>query len=247
MPAETCVLVIEDDPSLRRSLAATLKAAGYRAIEAEDLAGAHRAMAHYRPALLLLDLGLPDGDGLTFIATLRETTLTPIVVITARNAEHMKVAAFDAGADDYVTKPFGVEELLARVRAALRHAVQTGGSEPAIKTGDLQIDLATRIVRKSGRDIDLTPKEYEILALLAARIGKVVRHRDILKAVWGDENADVQYLRVYMSQLRAKIEPDRSAPIYLIAETGVGYRLAQHATPSIADSNRGIEPRQSGG
>jgi two-component system, OmpR family, KDP operon response regulator KdpE len=230
MPAETCILIVEDDPSLRRSLSATLKAAGYKPVDAETLAAAGRAMAHYRPALVLLDLGLPDGDGLTFIAKLREGALTPIVVITARDAEAMKVAALDAGADDYVTKPFGVEELLARIRAALRHAVQAAGVIPVIRTGDLHIDLATRIVTERGTPIDLTPKEYEILALLAARMGKVVRHRDLLKAVWGSETADIQYLRVYMSQLRAKLEIDPSAPRYILSEPGVGYRLMQNGS-----------------
>ncbi|MGD9979294.1 MAG: response regulator [Hyphomonadaceae bacterium] len=229
MPAEICVLVVEDDLSLRRSLVATLKTAGYKAVEADDLTGASRAMAHYRPALVLLDLGLPDGDGLGFITELRASALTPIVVITARDAESMKVAALDAGADDYVTKPFGVDELLARLRAALRHGVQAAGAEPMIRTGALQIDLAKRTVTERGREIELTPKEYEILAFLAAHIGKVVRHRDILKAVWGRESADVQYLRVYMSQLRSKLEPNPSSPTYLISETGVGYRLVQLA------------------
>jgi two-component system KDP operon response regulator KdpE len=220
-------LIVEDDPSLRRSLSATLKAAGYKPVEAETLAGATRALAHYRPALVLLDLGLPDGDGLGFIARLRQSALTPLVVITARDAEAMKVAAFDAGADDYVTKPFGVDELLARIRVALRHAVQAAGAEPVVRTGDLNIDLATRTVTERGRPIDLTPKEYEILALLSVHLGKVVRHRDLLKAVWGSEAADVQYLRVYVSQLRGKIEPNPSTPKYVVSEPGVGYRLVQ--------------------
>ncbi len=227
MPAETIVLIVEDDASLRRSLAATLKAADYKPIEADTLAAAERAIAHYRPALILLDLGLPDGDGVDFVAKLRQSALTPVVVITARDAEAMKVAALDAGADDYVTKPFGVDELLARMRAALRHAVQARGAEPVVRTGALEINLATRIVRLAGAEIDLTPKEYEILALLAAQAGKVARHRDVLKAVWGSESADMQYLRVYVRQIRAKIEADPSAPRYLVSEAGVGYRLAQ--------------------
>jgi two-component system KDP operon response regulator KdpE len=226
MPAEACALVVEDDPSLRRSLAATLKAAGYRAVEASDLSEAIRAMAHYRPAIILLDLGLPDGDGLSLITTVRREGLTPIVVISARDAETMKVAALDAGADDYVTKPFGVEELLARIRAALRHAVQAAGAEPVVTTGDLQIDLGARIVRLRGAEVELTPKEYEILALLARQIGKVARHAAILKCVWGSEHADVQYLRVYISQLRAKLEAEAGIPRYIISEPSVGYRLA---------------------
>jgi len=225
MSAEPCVLVVEDDRSLRLSLSTTLRAAGYKAVEAESLADANRAIAHYRPNLVLLDLGLPDGDGLAFIAKLRQDALTPIVVITARDAEAMKVAALDAGADDYITKPFGVDELLARIRAALRHAVQAAGAAPVVRTGELEINLATRTVTERGRDVDLTPKEYEILALLASHLGNVVRHRDLLKAVWGSETADIQYLRVYMSQLRAKLEIDPSSPEYIISEPAVGYRL----------------------
>lgn len=226
MSIETIALVVEDDPSLRRSLAATLKAAGYRAVEVGNLSEAKRAIAHYRPSIILLDLGLPDGDGLTLVSAVRRDGFTPILVISARDAEAMKVAALDAGADDYVTKPFGVDELLARVRAALRHAVQAAGAEPIVTTGDIQIDLGARIVRLRGEDVDLTPKEYEILALLARQIGKVARHAAILKAVWGSEHADVQYLRVYISQLRAKLEAEASTPRYIISEPAIGYRLA---------------------
>lgn len=227
MPAETTVLIIEDDRSLRRSLFATVKAAGYKPVEAESMGEGRRMIAHHRPALILLDLGLPDGDGLQFIKALRETALTPIVVLTARDAEQMKVAALDAGADDYVTKPFGIDELLARMRTALRHAVQVSGSEPVVTTGELRIDLATRIVSLAGSKVDLTPKEYEILATLASQLGRVVRHRELLKAVWGSEMADIQYLRVYMGQLRSKIESDASSPRYILSEPGVGYRLSQ--------------------
>ncbi len=225
MSAEACVLVVEDDPSLRRSLATTLKAAGYRAVEAGGVAEAIRAIAHHRPAAILLDLGLPDGDGLELIAAVRREGFTPIVVISARDAEAMKVSALDAGADDYVTKPFGVDELLARVRSALRHAVQAAGAEPVVSTGDLKIDLAARVVRLRGTEVELTPKEYDILAVLAAQVGKVVRHGAILKAVWGSERADVQYLRVYIGQLRAKLETKSGDPKYIISEPAVGYRL----------------------
>lgn len=225
MSAEACALIVEDDPSLRRSLSATLKAAGYRTVEAATLAEASRANAHHRPAVILLDLGLPDGDGIGFIKTIRSVSLTPIVVLSARDAEAMKVAALDAGADDYVTKPFGVEELLARLRAGLRHAVQAGGTPPLVRSGELEIDLAARVVRRRGAEIDLTPKEYEILALLAANAGKVVRHATILKSVWGSERADIQYLRVYVGQLRAKLENDPSAPRHIVSDPGVGYRL----------------------
>jgi two-component system KDP operon response regulator KdpE len=168
MSAEICALIVEDDPAFRRSLSTTLKAAGYRVVEAGALAEATRAIAHHRPAVVLVDLGLPDGDGLSLIAAIRSDAWTPIVVISARDAEAMKVTALDAGADDYVTKPFGVDELLARVRAALRHGVQSSGAPPTIHTGALAIDLAARVVRLSGNEIDLTPKEYAILAHLAA-------------------------------------------------------------------------------
>lgn len=225
MPVEATILAVEDDAALLRSLVVTLKAAGYAAVGAESLAEARRARAHYKPAAILLDLGMPDGDGFAFIGEVRASDLTPIVVVTARDAEALKVRALDAGADDYVTKPFGLEELLARLRAALRHAVQAGGSASLVQTGPLQVDLAARVVRRDGAEIDLSPKEFEILALLAARLGKVVRHQDLLKAVWGSERADIQYLRVYVSQLRAKLERTTGEPRLIVSDPGVGYRL----------------------
>ncbi len=231
MPSETRILVVEDDPSLRRSLTATLKAAGYRGIEAGTLSEAQRALAHHKPHLILLDLGLPDGDGVDFIAVLRREALTPIVVLSARGAEAMKVAALDAGADDYVTKPFGVDELLARIRAGFRHGLQTKGAAPLVRTGELEIDLAAHVVRRAGAEVALSPKEFEILAVLAERLGAVVRHQELLKAVWGSERADIQYLRVYLGQLRAKLEPDPANPRYLLSDPGVGYRLFVHVPP----------------
>ncbi|HRK63463.1 MAG TPA: response regulator [Terricaulis sp.] len=228
MRGETRILVVEDDPSLRRSLAATLEAAGYRGFEAGSVAEAQRALAHHKPHLILLDLGLPDADGLEFIVALRREALTPVVVLSARGAEAMKVAALDAGADDYVTKPFGVDELLARIRAGFRHGLQTKGAAPVVRTGDLEIDLAAHIVRRAGAEVALSPKEFEILAVLAERLGAVVRHKELLKAVWGSERADIQYLRVYLGQLRAKLEPDPANPRYLLSDQGVGYRLFLH-------------------
>ncbi|MFO1018246.1 MAG: response regulator transcription factor [Hyphomonadaceae bacterium] len=225
MATEMTILVVEDDASLRRSLEMTLKAAGYVAVGVGTLADARRMRAHYKPKAILLDLGLPDGDGLDFIRWVRADDLTPIVVLTARDSEALKVHALDTGADDYVTKPFGLEELLARLRAALRHAVQVGGSAPMVRTGPLEIDLAGRVVRRSGREVELSPKEFEILALLASRLGKVVRHQDLLKTVWGSERADIQYLRVYIGQLRAKLEQNPSKPVLLVSDPGVGYRL----------------------
>lgn len=229
MATEATILIVEDDASLRRSLEMTLKAAGYAVVGVGALAEARRMRAHYKPQVVLLDLGLPDGDGLDFIGAVRAEDLTPIVVLTARDAEALKVRALDAGADDYVTKPFGLEELLARLRAALRHAVQTAGSAPLVRTGALEIDLAARVVRREGLEIELSPKEFEILAVLAAQIGKVVRHRDLLKAVWGSERADIQYLRVYIGQLRAKLETHPARPALLVSDPGVGYRLIADA------------------
>lgn len=223
MATEATILVVEDDASLRRSLEMTLKAAGYVAVGVGTFSEARRMRAHYKPQAILLDLGLPDGDGLEFISTVRADALTPIVVLTARDAEALKVRALDIGADDYVTKPFGLEELLARLRAALRHAVQAAGSAPVVHTGPLEIDLAARVVRRDGREIELSPKEFELLALLASRLGNVVRHQELLKAVWGSERADIQYLRVYVGQLRAKLGLVET-PL-LVSDPGVGYRL----------------------
>lgn len=225
MAADATILVVEDDASLRRSLQMTLKAVGYVVVGVGTLAEARRMRAHYKPQAILLDLGLPDGDGLDFVAAVRADNLTPIVVLTARDAEALKVRALDAGADDYVTKPFGLNELLARLRAALRHAVQAGGSVPVVRTGTLEIDLGARVVRRGGREVELSPKEFEILAMLASQLGKVVRHQDLLRSVWGAERSDIQYLRVYVGQLRAKLEENPSRPILIVSDPGVGYRL----------------------
>lgn len=230
MATEATILVVEDDASLRRSLEVTLKAAGYVVVGVGTLADARRMRAHYRPQAILLDLGLPDGDGLDLIYAVRADDLTPIVVLTARDAEPLKVCALDAGADDYVTKPFGLDELLARLRAALRHAVQAAGSAPLVRTGPLEIDLGARVVRRDGIEIELSPKEFEILAVLTSRLGKVVRHQELLKAAWGSERSDIQYLRVYVSQLRAKLENDPQRPALIVSDHGVGYRLM--AVPS---------------
>lgn len=225
MATEATILVVEDDASLRRSLEMTLKAAGYGVVGVGTLSEAKRMRSHYKLHAILLDLGLPDGEGLDFIGSVRACDLTPIVVLTARDAETLKVRALDAGADDYVTKPFGLEELLARLRAALRHAVQATGTVPVVRTGSLEVDLAARVVRRGGCEVELSPKEFEILAVLASRLGKVVRHQDLLKAVWGSPRADIQYLRVYIGQLRAKLENDPSRPSLLVSDPGVGYRL----------------------
>ena len=225
------ILVVEDDASLNAALAATLKAAGYRPVSARSAAEGLRWFAHYAPDLVLLDLGLPDRDGLTVIAELRgrkpqEGGQTPIVVLSAREAPAMKVEALDLGADDYVQKPFGVEELLARIRAGLRHGVQARGSAPMVRTGDLSIDLGLRRVTKGAETLKLSPKEYDLLAELAVNLGHTVGHKDLLRAVWGSERADIQYLRVYVGQLRQKLGSFGEEPL-LVSEAGVGYRLAE--------------------
>ncbi len=214
------LLLVEDDNALRAALAATLKAAGYQVVAAGTAAEGLRWFAHYRPDLVLLDLGLPDRDGLAVIREIRTRSLVPIIVLSAREAEAMKVDALDLGADDYIQKPFGIEELLARIRAGLRHGVQARGSEPVVQAGDLVIDMGRRLVTRGGRPISLSPKEYDLLCELALRRGTVVTHSDLLRAVWGAGRADIQYLRVYIGQLRRKLGADR-----LKATPGVGYSL----------------------
>jgi two-component system, OmpR family, KDP operon response regulator KdpE len=214
------VLIVEDDASLNAALAATLKAAGYRPVTARSAAEGLRWFAHYSPDLVLLDLGLPDRDGLTVIAQVRERSTVPILVLSAREAEAVKVEALDLGADDYIAKPFGLDELLARIRAGLRHGVQVRGSAPVVVAGDVEIDMGRRAVRRGDEEIKLTPKEYDLLCELALNLGRPVSHRELLAAVWGNERADIQYLRVYMGQLRHKLGTDRINSIQ-----GVGYQL----------------------
>jgi two-component system KDP operon response regulator KdpE len=219
------ILVVEDDASLNAALAATLKAAGFRPVTARTAAEGLRWFSHYAPDLVLLDLGLPDRDGLSVITAIREKGQTPIVVLSARDAQAMKVEALDLGADDYVQKPFGVEELLARLRAGLRHGVQARGSAPVVRTGDLEIDLGLRRVTKGRETLSLSPKEYDLLAELAVNLGRTVSHKDLLRSVWGSERADIQYLRVYVGQLRQKLGAASGEPL-LVSDPGVGYRLA---------------------
>ncbi|RAK50816.1 response regulator transcription factor [Phenylobacterium deserti] len=216
------ILVVEDDPSLSAALIATLKAAGHRPVPARTAAEGVRWLAHYRPDLVLLDLGLPDRDGLSVLRDVRGRGATPVIVLSARHAEAVKVEALDLGADDYVAKPFGVDELLARIRAALRHGVQVKGSAPVVVSGDLVIDLARRTVSKAREPVKLSPKEYDLLSELALAIGRPVGHAALLEAVWGSERADIQYLRVYIGQLRQKLGAEM-----VLSEPGVGYRLAQ--------------------
>jgi two-component system, OmpR family, KDP operon response regulator KdpE len=222
---QVTILIVEDDPPIRRLLRATLGAHDYRVLEAPTGSDALSAMRHHRPDLVLLDLGLPDIDGQALIARIREISPLPIVVLSSRGDEGAKVAALDAGADDYVTKPFGADELMARLRAALRHRLQQQGAEKSFVSGDLSIDLVRRLVRRGAEDIKLSPKEYDILEQLAIHAGKVLTHRHLLREVWRDESVDPQYLRVYVRQLRQKVETDPSSPSHVLTEPGVGYRL----------------------
>jgi len=225
---EPLVLVVEDEPQMRRFLRATLTTHGYRLVEAETAReGISQATAH-NPDLVLLDLGLPDGDGLDVTRQLRGWTVVPIIVLSARGQESDKIDALDAGADDYLTKPFGAGELLARMRVALRHAARLtqDAVEPIFELGDLRVDLARRQVRRAGAEVHLTPIEYKLLVTLIKNAGKVITHRQLLREVWGPNAANQNhYLRVYMAQLRQKLEADSARPRYLVTEPGVGYRL----------------------
>jgi two-component system KDP operon response regulator KdpE len=222
------VLVVEDERQMRRFVSITLAANDYVVIEAETAAEGIRQASAYTPDVVLLDLGLPDTDGLELVARIREWSSMPIIVISARGKEDDKVRALDAGADDYVTKPFGASELLARIRVALRHAARPAESATAVvKIGeDVQVDLVKRLVVVRGEEMHLTPIEYKLLALLVKHAGMVVTHRHMLEQVWGPGHAhQMQYLRVYMTQLRHKLERVPAHPKHLVTEAGVGYRL----------------------
>ncbi len=219
------ILVVDDEPAIRRYLKTSLTAQDWQVAEVEDGETALATIKRDPPDLLVLDLGLPGMDGLDVIRTLRETGSTlPIVVLSVRSDEAGKVSALDLGADDYVTKPFGIEELLARIRTALRHRLQQEGEKPVFRSGDFTMDLVRRIVTARGEDVKLTPREYDLLRLLVSHAGKVLTHRYILKEVWGTET-DVQYLRIYIRTLRQKLEADPEQPELIVTEQGVGYRL----------------------
>jgi len=222
----TVVLLIEDEIPMRRFLRAALDAHEYQLIEAGTARDGLAQAASRNPDLILLDLGLPDGDGIEVTRRLREWTRRPIIVLSARGQDADKIAALDAGADDYLTKPFSVGELLARMRVALRHAALGAVEEPVFEAGELRIDRAHRVVTVRGEEIHLTPTEYRLLLVLAGHAGKVLTHRHLLKEVWGvGRTGQAHYLRVYMAQLRGKIEQDPARPVYLKTEPGVGYRL----------------------
>jgi two-component system KDP operon response regulator KdpE len=222
------VLLIEDEMQMRRFLRVILESEGYRLVESEKAADGLIQAATRNPDVVLLDLGLPDLDGLEVIRRLRAWSQVPVIVISAREQEHDKVTALDSGADDYLTKPFGVEELLARIRAAIRHAQRrNAGSEESVFTTDtLRVDFSKRQVFVADREIHLTPLEYKLLLVLVRNAGRVLTHRQLLKEVWGPSYIEhTQYLRVYMTQLRHKLEKDPARPRFLINEPGVGYRF----------------------
>ena len=218
------VLVIDDEPPIRKLLRMGLAAQGYQTTEAANGKAALELLAD-GPDLVILDLGLPDVEGLELLRTIRERNdKVPIVVLSSRSDERAKVEALDFGADDYLTKPFGMDELLARMRAALRHQLQVHGERPIFRLGDLSVDLVRRIVRLRDEEVKLSPKEYELLRVLVQHAGKVLTHRFLLGELW-DPLTDAQDLRVYVRQLRQKIETDPERPQYLLTETGIGYRL----------------------
>ena len=219
------ILVVDDEPAIRRFLRTSLTAQGYQIIEAETAKAALESLRRNSPDVLVLDLGLPDRDGFEVIQELRGAgSALPIIVLSSRADEAGKVRALDLGADDYVTKPFGVDELLARLRAALRHKLQQQGEHPIFRVRDLAVDLVRRIVTVKDAEVKLTPREYDLLRLLVAHAGKVLTHKFILREVWGTET-DVQYLRIYIRTLRQKVEANPDQPQLIQTEQGEGYRL----------------------
>jgi two-component system, OmpR family, KDP operon response regulator KdpE len=229
MPYEPLILVVEDDPPIRKFIVAGLSSQQYRLIEVDRATSALSQAASHVPDVIILDLGLPDRDGVEVIAELRNWSRIPIIVVSARGQERIKVEALDAGADDYLTKPFGVAELLARVRVALRHTASRTADMPGtgeFRIGDLVVNLNSRMVTIGDREVHLTPTEYRLVTVLIRHAGRVVTHDLLLTEVWGPaRSGETQYVRVFMANLRRKLEPDPARPRYLLTEVGVGYRL----------------------
>jgi two-component system, OmpR family, KDP operon response regulator KdpE len=227
MTAKTRVLVVDDEPAILRFLQPALVANDYEVMTAGTVADATKRIASEAPNAVVLDLGPPDGDGKEVIRTVRQWSDVPIVVLSARDREAEKIEALDLGADDFINKPFGVGELLARLRTAMRHRMQRHAEIPVLKLGDLEIDSVRRRVVRAGQEIKLTPKEFELLSLLARHAGAVITHKQVLAAVWGPAHTeDTQYLRVYIGHLRQKIEDNPDDPKIIITEPGIGYRIA---------------------
>jgi two-component system KDP operon response regulator KdpE len=224
--ASANILVVDDEPQIRRFLRLALETHGYAVIEAATAEAALRAALTRRPDLVVLDLGLPDREGFDVLAALREWSQIPVLVLSVRAREEEKVRAFELGADDYVVKPFGMGELLARIGAAMRRAASDRPAQPVFQVGGLEVDLGRRIVRVDNAEVRLSPKQYRLLQMLVVNAGKVVTHRQLLNEVWGAAHVDdIQYLRVFMRKLRDRIETEPSRPRYLLTELGVGYRL----------------------
>lgn len=227
--ATPIALVIDDEPQIRRLLRVTLEGNDYRVLEAATAQDGLLQAAQGRPDAVLLDLGLPDLDGVTVLKRLREWSHVPVIILSVRDREDDKISALDAGADDYVTKPFNAGELLARLRAALRHS-RGEGADAIFHAGDLEVDLAARVVRKRGQDVKLTPTEYALLRLFVSHAGKVLTHRQLLTEVWGPKAiAQSHYLRVHIAHLREKIEDDPKQPRLIITEPAIGYRLVENS------------------
>jgi two-component system KDP operon response regulator KdpE len=224
--ARVQVLVVDDEPQIRKFLRLGLEDNGFAVLEAANADAALRAAVAAQPELVVLDLGLPDREGFEVLERLREWSRVPVIVLSVRSRESEKVRAFDLGADDYVVKPFGMPELLARVRAALRRRVEAEAPEPVFRVGALEVDLVRRVVRVNGAQVRLSPKQYRLLQILVSNAGKVVTHGQLLNDIWGAAHRDdVQYLRVFVRKLRSRIEADPARPAYLLTELGVGYRL----------------------
>lgn len=227
MTGKPRVLVVDDEAAILRFLKPALEANGYNVVTAATVDEATKRIARELPEIVVLDLGLPDGDGKEVIRQVRQWSDVPIVVLSARDREGEKIEALDIGADDFVNKPFGVGELMARLRTALRHRAQRNDETPVLRLGDVEIDTIRHRVTRAGAELKLTPKEFELMACLARHAGKVMTHRQLLTAVWGPAHAqDTQYLRVYIGQLRQKVEDDPNDPKLILTELGIGYRLA---------------------
>lgn len=224
----TSVLVVDDEPAIHRFMAPALAANGYDALRADTGTQALALVVNRRPDIVVLDLGLPDMDGKEVIRRLREWSDVPIVVLSARDREIEKIEALDLGADDFVNKPFGIGELMARLRAALRHRMQEKGETPVLRLGGIEVDIPRHRVTRDGAEVKLTPKEFDLVAFLARHPGKVLTHRQILRDVWGPAHEhDTQYLRVYVGQLRTKLEADPTNPVLIVTEPGIGYRAGE--------------------
>jgi two-component system KDP operon response regulator KdpE len=229
MTGKIRVLVVDDEPAILRFLKPALEANSYEIETAGTVADATKLIASKSPDIVVLDLGLPDGDGKDVIRRVREWSDVPIIILSARDREIEKIEALDLGADDFVNKPFGVGELMARIRTALRHRMQSHDETPSLRVGDLEIDIARHRVARGKEEIRLTPKEFELLSFLVRHAGKVVTHKQILAAVWGPAHTeDTQYLRVYVGQLRQKVEDNPDDPKVIITEPGIGYRIAEN-------------------